>query len=40
MASYRWSLPEVRELLLALSKAMSHEVAMLTGLDAPSEAAA
>lgn len=40
VASYRWSLPEVRELLLALSKAMSHEVAMLTGLDTPSEAAA
>ena len=40
VASYRWSLPEVRELLLALSKAMSHEVAMLTGLDAPSAAAA
>jgi len=40
VASYAWTLPELRDLLIALSKAMGREVEMLTGLDAVTDAAA
>jgi 2-polyprenyl-6-methoxyphenol hydroxylase-like FAD-dependent oxidoreductase len=33
VASYRWTLPELRDLLLALSKAMGREVEMLAARD-------
>jgi flavin-dependent dehydrogenase len=39
IASYRWTLPEVREHLMALSKAMGREVEMLAALDYATRAA-
>lgn len=40
VASYQWTLPELNELLLALSRAMGREVEMLTALDPASALAA